>query len=77
VRTRALGTAVPSRASPGDHGHRPAVLRRDERRGKLVFSRTLRSAEGVNTTIAAGDATEEIDKLRRGGDGHLVVWGQP
>lgn len=54
VRTRALGTAVPSRASPGDHGHRPAVLRRDERRGKLVFSRTLRSAEGVNTTIAAG-----------------------
>jgi len=39
--------------------------------------RTLRSAEGVNTTIAAGDTTEEIDKLRRGGDGHLVVWGQP
>jgi dihydrofolate reductase len=23
----------------------------------------------------AGDTTEEIDKLRRGGDGHIVVWG--
>jgi hypothetical protein len=29
----------------------------------------------ANTTIAAGDTSEEIDKLRRGGDGHIVVWG--
>ncbi len=28
-----------------------------------------------NTTIAAGDTTEEIDKLRRGGDGHIVICG--
>ena len=42
---------------------------------KVVFSRTLRTAEWANTTIAAGDTTEEIDKLRRGGDGHMVVWG--
>ena len=42
---------------------------------KVVFSRTLRTAEWVNTTIAAGDTREEIDKLRRGGDGHIVVWG--
>src|SRR6266508_1080356 len=41
----------------------------------VVFSRTLRTAEWANTTIAAGDTTEEIDKLRRGGDGHIVVWG--
>jgi dihydrofolate reductase len=27
------------------------------------------------TTIAAVDTTEEIDKLRLGGDGHIVVWG--
>jgi dihydrofolate reductase len=26
-------------------------------------------------TIAAGDTKEEIDKLRQGGDGHIVVWG--
>ena len=42
---------------------------------KVVFSRTLKSAEWANTTIAAGDTTEEIDRLRRGGDGHIVVWG--
>src|SRR5262249_28225524 len=42
---------------------------------KVVFSRTLQTAEWANTTIAAGDTAEEIDKLRRGGDGHIVVWG--
>jgi dihydrofolate reductase len=42
---------------------------------KVVFSRTLETAQWANTTIAAGDTTEEIDKLRQGGDGHIVVWG--
>jgi dihydrofolate reductase len=42
---------------------------------KVVFSRTLKTAEWANTTIASGDTTEEIDKLRQGGDGHIVVWG--
>ena len=42
---------------------------------KVVFSRTLKEAEWVNTTIAAGDTAEEIDKLRLGDDGHIVVWG--
>jgi dihydrofolate reductase len=42
---------------------------------KVVFSRTLKTADWTNTTIAAGDTTEEIDKLRQGGDGHIVVWG--
>ncbi len=42
---------------------------------KVVFSRTLKTAEWANTTIAAGDTTEEVDKLRLGGDGHIVVWG--
>jgi dihydrofolate reductase len=42
---------------------------------KVVFSRTLKTAEWANTTIAAGDTEEEIDKLRLGGDGHIVVWG--
>src|ERR1700736_3868863 len=42
---------------------------------KVVFSRTLKTAEWANTTIAAGDTKEEIDKLRQGGDGHIVVWG--
>jgi dihydrofolate reductase len=42
---------------------------------KVVFTRTMKTADWANTTIAAGDTTEEIDKLRRGGDGHIVVWG--
>jgi dihydrofolate reductase len=42
---------------------------------KVVFSRTMKTAGWANTTIAAGDTTEEVDKLRRGGDGHIVVWG--
>src|SRR5262245_14617477 len=42
---------------------------------KVVFSRTLKSAEWANTTIVSGDTVEEIDKLRQGGDGHIVIWG--
>ena len=42
---------------------------------KVVFSRTLKTAEWANTTIAAGDTEEEIDTLRRDGDGYIVVWG--
>lgn len=42
---------------------------------KVVFSRTLKTAEWANTTIAAGDTGDEIDKLSQGGDGHMVVWG--
>jgi len=42
---------------------------------KVVFSRTLRTADWANTTVATGDTAEEVDKLRNGGDGHIVVWG--
>jgi dihydrofolate reductase len=42
---------------------------------KVVFSRTLKTADWANTTIAAGDTGEEIEKLRRGGDGHIMAWG--
>jgi dihydrofolate reductase len=42
---------------------------------KVVFSRTLKTADWVNTTIASGDLAEEVDKLRRGGDGYIVVHG--
>lgn len=42
---------------------------------KVVFSRTLRTADWANTTIAAGDTAEEVDELKRDGDGHVVVWG--
>jgi dihydrofolate reductase len=42
---------------------------------KIVFSRTMTAANWANTTIAAGDTAEEIDQLRLGGDGHIIVWG--
>lgn len=42
---------------------------------KVVFSRTLKTADWANTTIASGDLAEEVDKLRRGGDGYIVVSG--
>lgn len=42
---------------------------------KVVFSRTLTTADWANTTIASGDTTVEIDKLKQGGDGHIIVWG--
>lgn len=42
---------------------------------KVVFSRTLTTAAWAGTTIASGDTAEEVDALRRGGDGHVLVWG--
>jgi dihydrofolate reductase len=42
---------------------------------KVVFSRTLKTAGWANTTIARGDLAEEVDMLRRGGDGYIVVHG--
>jgi dihydrofolate reductase len=57
-------------ASP-DHPFSPVLTAAP----KVVFSKTLKTADWANTTIAAGDTTEEVDKLRQGGDGHIVVWG--
>src|SRR3954453_20422538 len=42
---------------------------------KVVFSRTLETADWANTTIAAGDTAEEIDRIRLDGGGYIVVWG--
>jgi dihydrofolate reductase len=42
---------------------------------KVVFSRTLKTADWANTTIVGGDLAEETGKLRRGGDGYIVVSG--
>jgi dihydrofolate reductase len=41
----------------------------------ISLSRTLKTADWANTTIAAGDTAAEVDKLRQGGDGHIVVYG--
>jgi dihydrofolate reductase len=62
-----------SRSLPANPGHPWAGIMNAGR--KVVFSRTLQTADWANTSIASGDTTQEIDKLRQGGDGHIVVWG--
>lgn len=42
---------------------------------KVVFSRSLKSAEWAGTTIADGDLAEEIAALRRQPGGEIVAWG--
>jgi dihydrofolate reductase len=42
---------------------------------KAVFSRTLKTSDWANTTIASGDTREEVDQLRQDGDGYILVWG--
>ena len=42
---------------------------------KVVFSRTLKTADWAGTTIATGDLGQEVDELRRGGDGYIVAHG--
>ncbi len=42
---------------------------------KAVFSRALRSADWAGTTIVGGDMPEELDKLRRQGDGEILAHG--
>jgi dihydrofolate reductase len=42
---------------------------------KVVFSRTLKTADWASTTIVSGDLAEEVGKLRRDGDGYIVVHG--
>ena len=76
ARVRA-GCTGADETSPIRRARRSTAPRRrhPEPRAQVVFSRTLKTADWANTTIAAGDTAEEIDKLRRGGDGHIVVWG--
>jgi dihydrofolate reductase len=64
------GIAAAQKAVPDHPAH--AILTPAH---KVVFSRTLKTADWANTTIAAGNTAEEIDKLKRGGDGHIVIWG--
>jgi dihydrofolate reductase len=40
---------------------------------KVVFSRTLKTADWANTAIASGDTQKRSTRL--GGDGYIIVWG--
>jgi dihydrofolate reductase len=42
---------------------------------KVVCSRTLQTASWTNTTLASGDAVEEVTRLKEGGNGNIFVFG--
>lgn len=42
---------------------------------KVVFSRTLTSADWANTSIASGSPETELDALKQGGDGAIIAHG--
>ena len=42
---------------------------------KVVFSTTLQNPKWANTTVVRGDTAEEVEKLRQGSEGTIVVWG--
>jgi len=42
---------------------------------KVIFSHTVRTADWANTSIASGDLSAEIEKLKLDGDGYVVAHG--
>ncbi len=42
---------------------------------KVVFTKTLNKSKRVNTEIATGDLTEEINKLKRQEGKDIIVYG--
>ena len=61
-----------SRALPGSSHPWADILNAGR---KVVLSRTMRTADWANTSIATGDTADEIAKLTHDGDGHILAWG--
>jgi dihydrofolate reductase len=55
-----------------DHPFAPIYAATD----KVVFSRTLESADWERTTINRGDVVTEVEKLKHEGDGYMIVTGR-
>ena len=55
-----------------DHPFAPIYAATD----KVVFSRTLTSVGWERTTINRGDLVAEVEKLKRKGDGYIIVTGR-
>jgi dihydrofolate reductase len=55
-----------------DHPFAPIYAATD----KVVFSRTLASADWERTTINRGDLVTEVEKLKNEGDGYMIVTGR-
>jgi dihydrofolate reductase len=55
-----------------DHPFAPIYAATD----KVVFSRTLATADWERTTINRSDLVTEVEKLKREGDGYMIVTGR-
>jgi dihydrofolate reductase len=55
-----------------DHPFAPIYAAMD----KVVFSRTLASADWERTTINRGDVVTEVERLKSEGDGYMIVTGR-
>jgi dihydrofolate reductase len=55
-----------------DHPYAPIYAATD----KVVFSKTLESADWERTTINRGDLVTEVEKLKSEGDGYILVTGR-
>jgi dihydrofolate reductase len=55
-----------------DHPFAPIYATTD----KIVFSRTLASADWERTTINRGDLVTEVEKLKSEGEGYMIVTGR-
>jgi len=55
-----------------DHPFAPIYAAAD----KVVFSRTLESADWERTTINRGDLVAEIEKMKSEGEGYMIVTGR-
>ena len=53
----------------------PVVAEGMNNAGKIVFSRTLKSADWNNTTLMNGDLIEEVRKLKRASGGGITILG--
>lgn len=53
----------------------PVVAEGMNQAGKIVFSRTLKSADWSNTTLMKGDLVEEVRKLKQGPGGGITILG--
>lgn len=42
---------------------------------KVIFSHSLRAADWANTSVASGDLSAEVEKLKQDGDGYIVAHG--
>ena len=55
-----------------DHPFAPIYAATD----KIVFSHSLTAADWERTTINRGDLVSEVEKLKRAGDGYMIVTGR-